>query len=101
MSIGVRLSCVVASAQRDLRIAHGTPKIYVKTAESGAKRAHAFCPDCGSPIYSSAITDPPTYSLRIGCLRQRADLPPRKQIWCGSALDWSANLRALPMSDKQ
>src|SRR5438876_10048241 len=23
----------------------GTPKIYIKTAESGNKRAHAFCPD--------------------------------------------------------
>ncbi len=39
----------------------GQPKIYIKTAESGTKRAHAFCPNCGTPIYSSAITDPPTY----------------------------------------
>ena len=34
----------------------GRPKIYIKTAESGTLRAHAFCPECGSPIYASAIT---------------------------------------------
>ena len=28
----------------------GEPKIYIKTAESGSKRAHAFCPDCRSAL---------------------------------------------------
>jgi len=50
----------------------GTPKIYVKTAESGNRRAHAFCGDCGSPIYSAAISDPVSYTLRVGGLDQRA-----------------------------
>ena len=30
----------------------GTPKTYVKTAESGNKRLHAFCGSCGTPIYA-------------------------------------------------
>ena len=79
----------------------GKPKVYVKTAESGTRRAHAFCPDCGSPIHSSAVTDPPTYSLRVGCLRQRADLPPTRQIWCRSALAWATNLGNLPQVQRQ
>jgi len=79
----------------------GEPKIYIKTADSGTKRAHAFCPDCGAPVYSSAVEDPPTYSLRVGCLRQRADLPPRKRIWCGSALAWSLNVAEVPQIDRQ
>jgi hypothetical protein len=33
----------------------GTPKTYIKTAESGNKRLHAFCGTCGTPIYSSAV----------------------------------------------
>src|SRR3954451_10970615 len=33
----------------------GKPKTYVKTAESGNKRLHAFCGTCGAPIYSSAV----------------------------------------------
>ena len=36
----------------------GQPKTYIKTAESGAKRAHSFCADCGTPVYSSDVTNP-------------------------------------------
>ncbi len=80
----------------------GPPKIYIKTAESGNKRAHAFCPDCGSPIYASAISDPPTYSLRIGSIKQRNELiRPKRQIWCNSALPWSMDIRDVPQSSRQ
>jgi len=79
----------------------GTPKIYVKTAESGKKRVHAFCGDCGSPVYSAAITDPVSYTLRVGCLDQRAQLPPKRQIWCRSALPWSRNLEEVAKVERQ
>jgi hypothetical protein len=32
----------------------GQPKVYVKTAESGNRRAQAFCPECGSRLYATA-----------------------------------------------
>ncbi len=80
----------------------GEPKIYIKTAESGTKRAHAFCPDCGTPIYAAAaVGDPPTYSLRIGAIKQRAALRPRRQIWCRSALPWSTNIAAVDKIERQ
>jgi len=79
----------------------GQPKTYVKTADSGTKRAHAFCPDCGTPIYSAAVTDPPTYSLRVGCLQQRAELRPTKQQWCQSALSWAMNLGGIRKISRQ
>jgi len=79
----------------------GEPKIYIKTADSGAKRAHAFCPRCGTPIFARALNDPPTHSLRVGCLRQRADLLPRRRIWCRSALAWSIDLERVPQSNGQ
>jgi hypothetical protein len=79
----------------------GQPRIYIKTAESGAQRAHAFCPVCGSPVYSAAITDPETYSLRIGCLAERTKLPPRRQIWCRSTLGWPMHLDAMDKVERQ
>jgi len=79
----------------------GEPRIYIKTAESGTKRAHAFCPDCGTPIYACAVSDPPIYSLRIGAIKQRAALRPRRQIWCRSALPWSMDLAALDKLEQQ
>jgi hypothetical protein len=79
----------------------GEPKIYIRTAENGAKRAHAFCADCGTPIYGAAINDPPTYLLRVGAIKQRAELRPRRQIWCRSALTWSKDLSGVEKLDGQ
>jgi hypothetical protein len=89
-----RVSVPVPTA--DFQLLTGTPKVYVKTADSGNKRAHTFCGNCGTPIYSGAVTDSLTYALRVGCLAQRALLPPKRQIWCRSAVHWSMNLDAVP-----
>ena len=79
------------------KLLSGQLSSYVKTADSGAKRRHSFCPQCGTPVHSSADVDaPPAYSLRIGCLDQRADLPPKRRIWCRSALEWAQNVSGLP-----
>ena len=92
---------VSVPAPRDSFKLTGTPKTYIKTAESGNKRIHAFCPDCAAPVYSSAVVDTPRYSLRVGCLDERAQLPPRKQIWCKSALGWAQDLRDVPRIERQ
>ena len=44
--------CVNIPASAEHFVLRGTPKSYVKTAESGNKRRHAFCGDCGTPIYA-------------------------------------------------
>jgi hypothetical protein len=78
------------------------PKIYIKrTAESGTPRAHAFGPECGSPIYASAISNPSSYSLRVGNIKHRAQLMrPSRQIWCSSALFWSMDIREMPQTSR-
>ena len=92
----------VPAARADFRLLTGTPTTYVKTAASGARRVHAFCANCGTPVYASAAEAEPTrYSMRVGCLDQRAALPPRKRIWCQSALPWSQNVNDVPGIDAQ
>ena len=84
------------------RLLTGQPKAYIKTADSGTKRRHWFCPNCGTPVTSTADTDDPaTYSLRVGCLKQRAQLAPKKRNWCTSALPWAQNISVLPATDTQ
>ena len=83
------------------RLLSGQPRIYIKTAESGNQRAQAFCPDCGTPIYATNPHDPRSYSLRVGALRQRAQLRPSRQIWFRSALPWVADLRELRPVERQ
>ena len=79
----------------------GEPRVYVKTAESGNRRAQAFCPECGTRIYASAEKDPLVFNLRLGTVRQRAALSPRAQIWCRSALPWVNGLSSVPQQAKQ
>jgi hypothetical protein len=91
----------VPAAKDGFQIRSGQPKIYVKTAESGTKRAQAFCPECGTSIYSSAVSDPQVFNIRVGTTRQRAELRPKSQGWCRSRLDWITNLESLPQFAKQ
>jgi hypothetical protein len=83
------------------RLLGGLPKTYIKTADSGARRIHAFCGTCGTPVYACAVENATAYSLRVGCLAQRAELPPQKQIWCRSSVPWSASLKDVPAVDRQ
>ena len=79
----------------------GDLKIYVKTAESGAKRAQAFCPECGTPIYATAANDPQVFNIRVGTVRQRAELRPKSQGWYRSAREWVNDLQSMPQFAKQ
>jgi hypothetical protein len=80
----------------NFHLTRGTPRIYIKTADSGRKRAQAFCGDCGAPIYACAPQNPPTISLRWGSIHQRDQLPPKRMIWCDSAVPFAMNLSGLP-----
>lgn len=101
MMTGSAYRATVRARAPDFRLLSGSPTRYVKTADSGTRRLHAFCPACGTPVYSCAPTDPDAYSLRIGCLAQRHQLPPQRQIWCDSALAWSADLGGLTARGRQ
>lgn len=89
---------VVAFTREDaFTLEAGILKTYVKIAESGRERVQGFCPECGSAIYATSAGDgPKVYGLRVGTLRQRADLAPRRQVWCDSALPWLSTLTSLP-----
>ncbi len=78
----------------------GTPKIYIKTAASGNKRLHAFCGNCGTPIYACAVDNPQSYGLRIGTITQRAAFSPKRQGWRRSALHWVDALAAVPATER-
>jgi hypothetical protein len=80
---------------------NGSPKTYIKTAQSGNRRAQVFCPNCGAPIYAGDPDDPKVVMLRVGCIEQRAELKPSAQIWMHSALPWLDELPDVPGSSDQ
>ncbi len=82
----------------------GQPSLYLKTtAESGNPRVQAFCPRCGSPIYSTTPGEvrQQWYMVRVGILRQRDRLIPRRQIWCRSARPWLNALAGIARQETQ
>lgn len=74
----------------------GRPKSYVKVAQSGNRRAQVFCPECGTPLYSSAPENPTAVVIRLGCVAQKAVLKPTVQTWHHSALPWLRELESIP-----
>ena len=100
ISTGSFRTGVLVEAEK-FRLISGTPKVYVKTAESGNLRAISFCPECGTQLHGSHVEKPTTYSLRLGTILQNPALQPKAQIWCRSALPWVFDLESIPKVDKQ
>ena len=81
----------VPTRAADLRLT-GRPRTYVKTGGSGEAVTTAFCGDCGAALYSCKGEAPAFYFLRVGAIRQRADLVPTAQGFHGSAMPWANDL---------
>jgi len=94
---------VIPALESDFHIESGKEKIYVKTAEDGSKRAQAFCPKCGTPIYSAPIGKAASnfIGIRIGAVNEKTQLIPSKQIWCRSALNWVDNISGIETLETQ
>jgi hypothetical protein len=45
---GTAFRTIVKTKEGAFRLLSGTPKVYVTAAESGNKREHTFCPNCGA-----------------------------------------------------
>jgi hypothetical protein len=93
---GTAFRTVVFVPESQFSLHSGSLKTYVKMADSGNRRAMMFCPECGTQIYATSVGgDEKILGLRVGTARQRAELRPRKQYWCRSALDWVADLSSM------
>jgi hypothetical protein len=94
---------VVAYTREDaFKLLSGELKLYVKTSESGNKRPQSFCPECGAPIYATAVgAGPKVYALRVGSIRQRDQLAPNVQVWSRSAQPWATHIGSMRKFEKQ
>jgi hypothetical protein len=102
MLTGSVLRANVLARADSFRILTGRPRQYIKVADSGARRVHAFCETCGSPIYACAPDNPQTYSLRLGALNEKEVLGrPARQIWTKRRLSWIPKLPGVTEIDGQ
>ncbi len=82
-NIGVRLELA------DFHITSGNPRSFSKLADSGRALTRHFCPDCGSPMYTSAPKHPDHIYVKAGTLDDPTIVEPAHQNWVASAVRWS------------
>lgn len=61
---------------------------YVSTADSGRLMRRRFCPKCGTPLFSEALSEPEFVAVRAGALDDPAISRPQSFIWTASKPEW-------------
>ena len=82
-NIGVRFELAA------FRIRSGTPKGFTKRGESGNELTRHFCPECGSPLFTSSPKHPDDVYVKAGTLDDPLAVRPTHQNWVASAVPWS------------
>jgi hypothetical protein len=93
---------VTVTADSDkIKLTANPPKLYTKYGQNGRARLQYFCPECGSPLFTTGEgEDATTTGIRLGSINQRRELTPRAQIWCRSALPWINDIADLPGTEQ-
>jgi hypothetical protein len=91
---GAPLRAIITTRPGTLVLLSGNRTEYRKTSENGVVRPQAFCPRCGTAIYSTTVgDDPKAYNIRLDAVRQRNELVPRRQIFARSQQAWVTTLQ--------
>jgi hypothetical protein len=83
-----------------LRIVRGQPKTFTKRADSGVELTRAFCPDCGSALFTTSAKNPLLAYVQAGSLDDPRVVKPTQQSWTRSAVSWATIAPTLPAFEK-
>jgi hypothetical protein len=78
-----------------LEVTKGQAKLYRSKGDSGAEVARAFCPECGTPLWSVPAHEP-FMPVKLGALDTSVDLAPAMHIYVASAPPWHMIEKDLP-----
>lgn len=77
-----------------LEVTGGEAKYYIRKGDSGGEARRAFCPDCGTPLWSEP-EHLPFIPVKTGALDEGADLKPAMHIYTDPAA-WHVIDSTLP-----
>jgi hypothetical protein len=75
-------------------------KGHTKHSDSGAALTRYFCPECGSPIYTSSEKHTAFVYVKAGSLDDPTIVNPVHQSWVSSAVEWSTIDSSLTAFDR-
>ena len=82
-SLGVRFD------RTEFRIVSGSPRGFKKRGESGTELTRHFCPECGSPLFTSSPKHADYVYVKAGSLDDPLIVHPAHQNWVVSEVPWS------------
>jgi hypothetical protein len=86
----------VICSREQIRMTGKPQKIYAKIGDTGRARFQHFCPDCGTPLFSSGNDEKSDdWGIRWGSIRQRDRLKPTLQLECAMAVPWINDLETV------
>ncbi len=71
-----------------LEVIKGTPKTWIRTADSGNQITRYLCADCGSVLFGQNKARPKIRVITGGTLDDPSWVPIQANIWTQSALPW-------------
>jgi hypothetical protein len=82
-NIGIRF------ARANFSLARGEVRRYKKQADSGRTITRAFCPDCGSPLFTESALHPDLVVVKSGTLDDPTIVKPSFAIFGQKKVDWA------------
>jgi hypothetical protein len=79
-----------------LKVTKGEVKVYISKGDSGAECGRAFCPNCGTPLWSTATLAPSLTPVKLGAFDDSSDLMPTVHVYTASAPPWHLMHEGVP-----
>ena len=106
--------CQCRQCQRDSGTGHGSYLTFARAAanvtgaakshdfvgDNGTVKARAFCPTCGTPVYTLFPSVPEVIVVRAGTLDEPERYHSRMVIWASTAPTWDKPDPGMPAYDK-
>jgi hypothetical protein len=80
----------------NFKLLSGNPRGFTKSADSGNRLTRHFCPECGSPVFTSSPHHPDQVYVKAGAFDDPSVIVPAYQSWVGSSVPWSIIAPGLP-----
>jgi hypothetical protein len=90
---------VALAPKSGFEITQGEARVYVTKGDSGEDAGRAFCPNCGTPLWSLP-PKAPFATVRLGALDHNADLTPALHLYTASAPPWHLMREGVPTFPK-
>ncbi|HEY2359365.1 MAG TPA: GFA family protein [Phenylobacterium sp.] len=83
-----------------LEVTKSEAKVYTSKSDTGADIGRAFCPDCGSPLWSVLDASSPIMPVKLGALDDASSLSPQLHLYTDSAQPWHLMHEGIPRFPK-